>query len=182
MVVDIVNHIVYRKCTVGEKKNSSRADELGDVLGFGHADLTERVADAMRSVSRAYVEIVVATLGRYGFDNLTVATATLLASLPERGIKVADLARVTGRTKQAAGKLIADLEENGYVTRIPDADDGRSFLVHPTVKGQEVLLRGAAIKDSLAVRAVEALGPQALQRLYRDLATLEVTFTEFLQT
>lgn len=151
-------------------------DTFDDALGLGHADLTERVADAMRGVSRAYVDTVVATLALKEFENLTVATVTLLARLPEHGIKVAALARATGRTKQAAGKLMADLELHGYVARTPDPDDGRGFLVCPTERGRSALSHGAAIKDGLAGRAVEVLGVDALERLYSDLTTLESAF------
>lgn len=164
-----------------DKRPSPIAEELGDALGIGHADLTDRVADAMRNVSRSYVESVVAALGHQGFAHLTVASLTLLVRLPERGIKVADLARGTGRTKQAAGKLIADLEQSGYVVRSPDPDDGRGFLVRPTEFGRKALSHGAAIKDDLAGRAIRVLGAEALERLYADLATLEDAFKDSLQ-
>lgn len=149
-----------------------------DALGIGAAGLTERVAEAMRNVSRAYLETVVATLARRGFGGLTVASVSLLARLPGTGMRAVDLARATGRTKQAAGKLIGELEANGYVTRAPDPDDRRGFLVRASGRGQDALSLGAQVKDELAGRAVEVIGAEALERLHRDLAALQEVFRD----
>lgn len=156
----------------------SRNHPQFDALGIGQADLTERVAEAMRSVSRAYVETVVATLAQHGFAGLTAATISLLAMVPAEGARAVDLGRSTGRTKQAAGKLIGELQINGYVTRVADPHDRRGFLVQATERGTAALACGAQVKDQLAGRAVDVLGAEALERLHRDLAALEDVFRD----
>ncbi|MFO6448189.1 MarR family winged helix-turn-helix transcriptional regulator [Erythrobacter sp. NE805] len=163
-----------------EQRDVPGSPDLNDALGLAQAGLTERVAEAMRSVARAYVETIVAALAARGFEALTAATVTLLAKLPDRGITAADLARATGRTKQAAGKLIAELEQNGYVVRAPDPDDRRGFLIRASERGREALAIGAEVKDQLADRAAGVLGAKSLERLHRDLAALEAAFRDAL--
>ncbi|WP_208348900.1 MarR family winged helix-turn-helix transcriptional regulator [Pseudaestuariivita rosea] len=149
-----------------------------DVLGLAQADLTERVAEAMRAVSRAYVASVVSALAEHGFVGLTPATITLLAQLPEHGAQTVTLARANRRTKQATGKLVAELEANGYVKRVPDPGDGRAMLVRPTKKGANALRIGADAKIALAERTLSVLGQDELTRLYANLDQLERMFKD----
>lgn len=148
-----------------------------DALGLAQADLTERVSDAMRAVSRAYVAALVQALQKKGYDGLTPASISLLARLPDEGIQTVVLAHQTGRSKQATGKIVTELEVNGYVERVPDPTDRRGRLVRPTEQGRAALSNGVNIKESLSEQAVKALGPDALERLYSDLACLEAVFT-----
>ncbi|MEJ6399562.1 MarR family winged helix-turn-helix transcriptional regulator [Yoonia sp. 208BN28-4] len=150
----------------------------GDALGLDQADLTERAAEAMRGASRAYVAAIVSTLAESGFDGLTPASITLLARLPEGGAQTVALARASRRTKQATGKLVAELEANGYVKRVRDPADGRGMLVMPTRRGMDALKIGADAKVELAERTVSALGADELTRLYADLGRLENVFRD----
>ena len=52
-----------------------------------------------------------------------------------------DLARRVGVTKQAIGRLVRELEEDGLLTREADDADGRAFLVKFTEAGLEYLTR-----------------------------------------
>ncbi|WP_306120638.1 MULTISPECIES: MarR family transcriptional regulator [unclassified Roseitalea] len=149
-----------------------------DALGLAQADLTERVAEAMRAVSRAYVAAVVSALAEHGYRGLTPATITLLARLPAAGAQTVMLARASRRTKQATGKLVAELENNGYVKRVPDPADGRAMLVQPTKKGIAALRVGADAKITLAEHTASVLGQDELARLYADLGQLEKVFKD----
>ena len=156
-----------------EQTSTEGKDAHEDALGLAHADLTERVADAMQSVSRAYVAALVDALGKEGLTGLTPATVSLLARITAAGSQTVDLARQTRRTKQATGKLVAELEFQEFVERVPDPKDGRAQLVRLTTKGQEALTVGATVKANLAQRAMTILGAETMERLYEDLARLE---------
>lgn len=151
-------------------------DGASDALGLAQADLTEQVAEAMRGVSRAYVAALVAALENRGFVGLTPASVTLLARLPSQGAQTAVMARETRRTKQATGKVVAELEAKGYVERVQDPSDGRAQLVRPTAAGRAALDAGAGVKSRLAAKAASVLGAGDLQRLHTDLARLENVF------
>jgi DNA-binding MarR family transcriptional regulator len=124
-----------------------------DALGIVEADLTERVADAMRRASRAYVSTLVEALVAGGYDGLTPASLSLLSRVPDAGAKTIHLARETGRTKQATGKIVAELEVHGYVRRGPDPSDGRAQLVRRTDRGAAALAEGVKVKAELSRRA-----------------------------
>ncbi len=152
---------------------ATRSEEPLDALGVAHAELTERLADAMRAGSRAYVAAVIRALDEQGFAGLTPATLSVLTRLEPEGVQTVTLARVTARTKQATGKLVEELEAQGYVERAPDPLDRRGRLVRPTTKGAEALRAGARIKGELAERAYADMGTEAMERLYADLEALE---------
>lgn len=157
-------------------ENSNKRQLELDALGMAHADLTERVAEAMQSASKAYVLAVIAELKKQGFDGLTPASVAVLARLPPDGVQTVTLALATRRSKQATGKIVADLEKNGYAERIPDPDDGRAQLVRSTAKGVEALSFGASVKQNLAERTNTVISSEAMERLYADLAKLEAAF------
>lgn len=157
-------------------ENSNEGQRELDALGLAQADLTERVAEAMQAVSKAYVLAVIAELKKQGFDGLTPASVSVLARLPPNGVQTVTLALATRRSKQATGKIVADLEKHGYAERLPDPDDGRAQLVRATAKGVEALSYGAGIKQHLAERTTTVIGPETMERLYADLAKLEAAF------
>ena len=153
-------------------------DPNEDALGLNQADLLERVSDVMRDVSRTYVSAIVADLEQRGFTELTPASVSLLARLTPNGSQTVDLARQTRRTKQATGKLVQELENQGYVERAPDPSDGRAQLVRPTDKGKKALAAGAGVRKKLAEDAMTVFGSEALERLHDDLTLLEDIFKD----
>jgi DNA-binding MarR family transcriptional regulator len=145
-----------------------------DALGIVEADLTERLADAMRRASRTYISTLIEALAAKGHDGLTPASLSLLARVPISGAQTAELARETGRTKQATGKIVAELEARGYARRGADPSDGRAQLVHRTDRGVAALADGAKVKAELSKSAGAALSAEVLERLYADLSRLEI--------
>jgi len=143
-----------------------------DALGLAEVELTERVADAMRAASKAYLQAIVDGLAVHGMPGLTPATMSLLAQLGPEGATTSALARQKGRTKQATGKLVADLEAKGYVTRRPDPGDRRGQIIMLTDAGVSALDKGADMKSELTRIATDALGSGALKQLHVDLGKL----------
>ena len=60
-----------------------------------------------------------------------------------------DLGRRLSISKQAAAKVVALLEDRGYVARMDDAADSRRKLLTVTPLGHEVMQQGEAIFDAL---------------------------------
>jgi DNA-binding MarR family transcriptional regulator len=59
-----------------------------------------------------------------------------LWQLPE-GARLTKLARTAGITKQSMAALVASLEQNGYVERMDDPDDGRASRLRLTARGKQ---------------------------------------------
>ncbi len=111
-----------------------------------------------------------------GFADIRSAHLPVLQALTRRpeGVRATDLAAEARITKQSMGYLVDALEANGYVERVPDAQDGRAKVVRLTAHG-----RAAIRAIRAAVREVEdgwaaQLGADRLELLratLRDLTT-----------
>jgi len=84
---------------------------------------------------RAMDERVIRAMRKAGFD-VTVAQARIAQRIAEGGSRLTDLAEQAQVTKQTASLLVAALEREGLVERIPDPADGRARLIRFTQKGR----------------------------------------------
>jgi len=83
-----------------------------------------------------------------------------------------ELGRRLSISKQAAAKVVALLEDRGYVARMYDAADSRRKLLTVTPLGHEVMQQGEAIFDALRADWALIIGEPALDRMEQDLLLL----------
>jgi DNA-binding MarR family transcriptional regulator len=93
----------------------------------------------------------------------------VLQAVGPAGATAVEVGQRLGVSKQAAGKLIAALEQIGYVNRETDAGDARRKLVTLSARGADMLRRSAAIFDDLRAEWVAALGERRVGELESDL-------------
>jgi DNA-binding MarR family transcriptional regulator len=84
-----------------------------------------------------------------------------------------ELAEREGIRRPSATRLVAKLEEVGYVAREPDPDDGRSFRVSLTVDGAEHIRDVRSRKDAFLARRLQQLSPEDRATLDRAADLLE---------
>ena len=113
--------------------------------------------------------------GALRFPELRGSHRRILQMIPPQGVRITDLARIAGMTKQALGESVDALEQSGFVRSGRDLADGRVRLVTRTDRGD-----AAAEAASLAIAAVERewrkevgaeafdIMKQALRQLGRD--------------
>lgn len=104
---------------------ASRRQGIGRLLLLARRDFLARLGELMGGSD----ETVMAARGR------------LLPYIDIEGTRSVDLARRLGVTKQAVGRLVKDLEEDGLLFRETDGADGRAFLVKFTDTGLDYLTR-----------------------------------------
>lgn len=104
---------------------ASRRHGIGRLLLLARRDFLARLAERMEADNDAVMQ----------------ARGRLLPYIDVDGTRSVDLARRIGVTKQAVGKLLKELEEDGLLYREPDGADGRAFLVKFTDAGLEYLSR-----------------------------------------
>ncbi|HKV68784.1 MAG TPA: MarR family transcriptional regulator, partial [Gaiellales bacterium] len=92
----------------------------------------------------AYVEHLHRGLGERGFRDLRPTFGLPLRALHERPRTLTELARSLGVSKQAAAKIVAELEGRSLIVREPSPDDGRATLLRLTARGRSLV--GAAIE------------------------------------
>lgn len=104
---------------------ASRRHGIGRLLLLARRDFLERLSAKMDDAAATMLQ----------------ARGRLLPFIDVDGSRSVDLARSMGMTKQAVGKLVRELEEDGLLYREPDGADGRAFLVKFTDAGLEYLTR-----------------------------------------
>lgn len=113
--------------------------------------------------------------GTLAFPELRGSHRRILQMIPPQGVRITDLARIAGMTKQALGEFVDSLEQSGFVRSGRDPADGRVRLVTRTDRGDAAAeAAGLAIADverewrtELGAEAFDTM-KQALRQLGRD--------------
>lgn len=105
----------------------SRRYGIGRLLLLARRDFARRLARRMREQGDSRL--------------LSVSRTAILPYIDLEGTRSTEVARRMGISKQAVAKAVKELEEEGLLTRMPDAADGRAFLITFTDEGIEFLLR-----------------------------------------
>ena len=122
---------------------------------------------------RALVDDAHARLADQGHpDARPVHGFTLQAVGP--GATASEVAARLGVSKQAAGKTLALLEQQGYVTRGTDPGDARRRTVVPTDRGRDLLARSAAAFADGVAGWEERVGADAVRDLHATLRRLDL--------
>lgn len=111
-------------------------------------------------------------LAARGHPGIRPAHDFALRAVVAGAASVSDVGRSTSVSKQAAAKTVAFLEDNGYVQRRPDPDDGRRARLTVTDRGHALMREGEAVFDDLRAEWETLVGrdrvtevQDALQRL-----------------
>ncbi len=134
--------------------------DLATLMFVSYRSMDERVQRAMREA---------------GYD-VTVAQSRLAQRIADEGSRLTELADRAQVTKQTASLLVAALEREGLVERVPDPSDGRARLIRMSERGREAA--GQAMQVVMAVERewTEHLGPDLAGQLREGLLKLrEIT-------
>jgi DNA-binding MarR family transcriptional regulator len=124
---------------------------------------------------RAMDDRVVRAMREAGYD-ITVAQARLAQRIADGGSRLTDLAESAQVTKQTASLLVAALEREGIVERVPDPDDGRARLIRFTDRGRAASQRAMEVVMGVEREWTEHLGPELAGQLREGLLRLrEIT-------
>ena len=128
-------------------------------------DAPENLAILLREPLRALNEELIERLAAHGHTAVRLPHGNVLQYLDDAGTTVSVLAERAHLTKQAMAQLVAHLETEGYVERIPDPGDRRAKLVRATARGREVY---AIVREFVAdtdARLDRALGAAKMRKL-----------------
>lgn len=138
--------------------SSRRQDPgLGVLLFIANRELEQRAYDA-----------VVAA----GIDDISPAQARIAARVGPDGTRVSDLAAQARVTKQSAAALVEQLEEAGYLERVPDPTDGRARLVRLTPRADPVIAAAGAEVERVMTEWSDHVGAARLKQMHEVLLEL----------
>lgn len=107
---------------------------------------------------------------------ITLAQARVAQRIDEGGSRLTTLAEAAQVTKQTAQFLVDQLEDAGYVERVPDPSDARAKLVRVTRRGHAVIAVATQRQREIETQWHEHLGGDAYDRLVETLGRLrEIT-------
>ena len=144
------------------KKAATASSEQRD------ADVRRLLVSATRTINRH----ITAELQRRGYEKTRPGHAALLANLDLEGNSVTEIADRASISKQAMARLAVELEEMGFITRSPSADDGRMLMLRFTKLGRLVVRSSVAIVNDFEKELAGEIGTRALVTVKRGLAAI----------
>lgn len=132
----------------------------------------EHIGRLLLRAQRAFSERALQKLRQGGHTRLSMVHTTLLPHLDVNGTQTTVLAERAGITKQAAGRVIADLEREGYVQRLPDPTDQRASIIVFTDAGRQYLVDAYHVKKEIEQEYTDLLGAERMQQFRNTLEEL----------
>ena len=115
---------------------------------------------------RALGAELVATLTERGYPDARPGHAAVFLHIDRRsGTRLTELARRARMTKQGMMLLVDDLEERGYVRRVPDVEDARAKVVRLTARGRRFVAEARRSSAAVEARARRELGDRRYETL-----------------
>jgi DNA-binding MarR family transcriptional regulator len=96
-----------------------------------------------------------------GFEDIRPGHGCLFGNIdPDEGSRLTDLAQRANMTKQSVGEVASDLEQRGYVERVPDPNDGRAKIIRLTAHGRKAFGIGRQLIDDIERDWAERYGEE----------------------
>lgn len=129
--------------------------------------------------SRALGSELVADLDERGFPDARPSHVAVFLHIDRRsGTRLVDLARRARMTKQGMMLIVDDLENRGYVRRVPDPLDARAKVVRLTARGRRYAAEARRAVAAVEARARRELGDRRYESLRGSLEELVASPTE----
>lgn len=132
----------------------------------------EHIGRLLLRAQRSFSERALHKLRARGHAGLHLAHTTVLAQLDTGGTQATVLAERAGITKQAAGRIVADLMREGYVQGVPDPQDRRATIILFTEAGWKFLADAYAVKKEIEAEYTALLGEERMRELRDSLHML----------
>ena len=123
-------------------------------------------------LERKFTAQALNALDSQNVDVPKMSQMSILGHIQTNGSRAVDIAKISGISKQAAGKIIDELKSSGYIETTPDPADSRANIVRFTIRGKKLLQDALNETQKLEKRWAIAAGLKDLNQLKRQLATL----------
>lgn len=100
-----------------------------------------------------------------GHSQIRRSHSALFSNLGFSAIRLTELAERAGITQQAMGKLVKEMEEEGYVRRRVDESDKRAKIIELTDMGEKLVTDNLEIVDEILEEYRSAMGEDGIADL-----------------
>ena len=130
------------------------------------------LAQVLFKTARLVNEEGIRRLREVSGHDVRMAHTTLFPHIDFDGVRLTELARRVGHTKQAVAQVVDELVEMGALEKVKDPSDGRAKLIRFSAEGRPGLLAGLVVLGSIESELGAALGRERMMRLHDDLLAL----------
>jgi DNA-binding MarR family transcriptional regulator len=99
------------------------------------------------------------------YADIRVSHGCVFGNIDPEGCRLTELAERAHMTKQSVGEITSDLEQRGYLERVPDPDDGRAKIIRLTERGRDAQAIGRGLIDDIEAEWAERLGEERIGAL-----------------
>ena len=99
------------------------------------------------------------------YSDIRVSHGCVFGTIDPEGTRLTDLAERAHMTKQSVGEVASDLEQRGYVERVPDPSDGRAKIIRLTERGRNAQAIGRGLIDDIEREWAERFGTERIAAL-----------------
>ena len=132
-------------------------------------DLARLLLEAHRALGAE----LVFDLAERGYPDARPGHAAVFLHIDRRsGTRLTELARRARMTKQGMMLLVDDLEQRGFVRRVPDPEDARAKVVRLTARGRRYVAEARRVTAALEARVRRELGDRRYEALRGTLEEL----------
>jgi len=125
-------------------------------------DVGRLMLEAHRALASEFVEEMILR----GHEDARPGHAAVFMNIDRRsGTRLTELARRARMTKQGMMLVVDDLEERGYVRRVPDSEDARAKVVKLTAKGRRYVAEARRVIAAIESRVRRDLGTRQYETL-----------------
>jgi DNA-binding MarR family transcriptional regulator len=136
------------------------------------AEKAKRTVQLLFKAARLLNERAIERIRLRTDEPVRVTHTSVLPHVDLEGTRLTDLARRLGVTKQAAGQLVDELEEMGFLERAPDPKDARAKLVRFSKKGQAAMLDGLQVLGEIEAEMRDVVGEGKMRAMHDALAAV----------
>jgi DNA-binding MarR family transcriptional regulator len=106
------------------------------------------------------------------YSDIRVSHGCVFGTIDPEGTRLTDLAERAHMTKQSVGEVASDLEQRGYVERVPDPSDGRAKIIRLTERGRDAQAVGRGLIDDIEREWAERFGTERIVALREALEAI----------
>jgi DNA-binding MarR family transcriptional regulator len=106
------------------------------------------------------------------YSDIRISHGCVFGNIDPDGSRLTDLADRARMTKQSVGEVTSDLEQRGYVERVPDPSDGRAKIIRLTERGRAAQALGVGLIDEIEQEWAERFGAEHVAALREALEVI----------
>jgi DNA-binding MarR family transcriptional regulator len=106
------------------------------------------------------------------YSDIRPGHGCVFGNIDPEGSRLTDLAERARMTKQSVGEVTTDLEQRGYVERVPDPNDGRAKIIRLTERGRAAHALGRELIDEIEQEWAAQFGAERIAALREALEAI----------